>query len=56
MNENINFTPYFASPIYVGDLPELLETLNKISDKFIIDSKKSNLEFIKNREKKLKKK
>ena len=56
MNENINFTPYFASPIYVGDLPELLETLNKISDKFIIDSKKSNLKFIKNREKKLKKK
>ena len=56
MNENLEFKTYFETPIYVGDLPELVNVLNKASDKFIIDAKDKNKKFIKGRDKFMKKK
>jgi uncharacterized protein (TIGR02466 family) len=56
MNENINFKTFFETPIYVSELPELVDPLNKASDKFIIESKNKNKKLIKNVEKKFKKK
>ena len=56
MNENINFTPYFASPIYTASLPELVKDLNKASNKFIKESKESAKKTIEYNQKFYKKK
>jgi len=56
MNNNLNFTPYFASPIYVGSLPELVKDLNKASNKFIKESKEAAKKTIEYNEKFYKKK
>lgn len=56
MNENLEFTTYFQTPIYVGEIPELITSLNKETNKYILESKKLNKIIIKEREKKLNKK
>lgn len=56
MNENLEFKSYFETPIYVGKLPELVNDLNKASDKFIIEAKNRNKKIIKERDKTMKKK
>jgi len=56
MNENLEFKSYFETPIYVGELPELVNDLNKASDKFIIEAKNRNKKIIKERDKTMKKK
>ena len=56
MNENLESTEYFASPIYVVQLPELVKALNKASDPFIKNAKEKNKKLIKEQEKKFKKK
>ena len=56
MNENIHFESYFASPIYVGDLPEWVKPLNKACDPLVKEAKKRNEPILKEREKLLKKK
>lgn len=56
MNENLENISYFGTPIYFVELPELINSLNKESDKFILDAKKRNKELIKNRDKQFKKK
>jgi uncharacterized protein (TIGR02466 family) len=56
MNENLENISYFGTPIYFVELPELINSLNKSSDKFILDAKKRNKELIKNRDKQFKKK
>ena len=56
MNENIHFTPYFASPIYTASLPELVKDLNKASNKFIKESKNAAKKTIEKNQKFYKKK
>jgi uncharacterized protein (TIGR02466 family) len=56
MNENLEFKSYFETPIYVGSIPELVEAMNKASDKFIIEAKDRNKKIIKERDKIMKKK
>jgi uncharacterized protein (TIGR02466 family) len=56
MNENLEFKSYFETPIYVGNIPELINAMNKASDKFIIDAKNRNKKIIKERDKAMKKK
>lgn len=56
MNENLEFKTYFETPIYVGKLPELVNDLNKVSDKFILEAKNRNKKIIKERDKFMKKK
>jgi hypothetical protein len=53
MNENLEFTEYFGTPIYVGELPELVNLLNNKTNSFIKKSKKENKNFIKIRNKQL---
>jgi uncharacterized protein (TIGR02466 family) len=56
MNENLEFKSYFETPIYVGNIPELVDAMNKASDKFIIEAKDRNKKIIKERDKAMKKK
>ncbi len=56
MNENLEFKSYFETPIYVGNIPELVNAMNKASDKFIIEAKDRNKKIIKKRDKTMKKK
>jgi hypothetical protein len=56
MNENLENLIYFGTPIYLVEIPELVNELNKISDPLIKESKNKNKDFIKNREKIFKKK
>lgn len=42
MNENINFETYFQTPVYITELPELVDKLNKASDPHIEHAKKRN--------------
>jgi len=56
MNENLEFKLYFETPIYVGNIPELVNAMNKASDKFIIEAKDRNKKIIKERDKAMKKK
>jgi len=56
MNENLEFKLYFETPIYVGNIPELVNARNKASDKFIIEAKDRNKKIIKERDKAMKKK
>jgi len=56
MNENLEFKLYFETPIYVGNIPELVNAMNKASDKFIIEAKDRNKKIIKERDKTMKKK
>ena len=56
MNENLEFKSYFETPIYVGSIPELVNAMNKASDKFIIEAKDRNKKIIKERDKAMKKK
>jgi len=51
MNENLEFKEYFGTPIYVGELPEWVTSLNKETDHFINVSKKQSKLYIKNRNK-----
>ena len=53
MNENLEVVPYFSTPIYQGYIPELVDSLNKVSDHFIIESKKRSKNILKNRNKTL---
>ena len=53
MNENLEVTPYFSTPVYQGYLPELVDSLNKSSDSFIIESKKRSKNILKDRNKTL---
>jgi uncharacterized protein (TIGR02466 family) len=55
MNENLEFTSYFGTPIYIVELPELVNSYNKESDIFINKSKKINKNLIKERKKFFKK-
>jgi uncharacterized protein (TIGR02466 family) len=56
MNENITFETYFNSPIYLGEVKELINPLIKATDKYINESKKINIKVIKQREKDFRKK
>lgn len=56
MNETLDFQEFFGTPIYVVELPEWINFLNKITNPFIKDSKKNMKELIKKRNKLLKKK
>jgi uncharacterized protein (TIGR02466 family) len=47
---------YFGSPIYSVEIPEWVNDVNKICDKYVKDAKKNNIKIIKEREKKLNKK
>lgn len=42
MNENIHFETYFQTPVYITELPELVDKLNKASDPHIEHAKKRN--------------
>jgi uncharacterized protein (TIGR02466 family) len=45
---------YFSSPIYSNEIPEWVNNINKICDKYIKDAKKNNVKIIKEQEKKIK--
>jgi len=47
---------YFSSPIYSIEIPEWVDDVNKVCDKYIKEAKKNNTKDIKEREKKLGKK
>jgi uncharacterized protein (TIGR02466 family) len=51
MNENLEVTEYFQTPIYVVELPEWVASLNKEANVFIEKSKKDSKSFIKQRNK-----
>jgi uncharacterized protein (TIGR02466 family) len=51
MNENLEVTEYFGTPIYVVELPEWVSSLNKETNTFIEKSKKDSKRFIKQRNK-----
>ena len=51
MNEDIHCQTYFQTPVYVAELPELINPINKVSDPYIEASKKRNKEVIKKRDK-----
>jgi uncharacterized protein (TIGR02466 family) len=54
--DNLQVGNYFSSPIYSIEIPEWVDSVNKICDKYIKDAKKNNVKIIKEREKKLGKK
>jgi len=56
MNEILEATSYFGTPVYSVELPELVKDLNKESDLFINESKKINKKIINDKEKILMKK
>jgi uncharacterized protein (TIGR02466 family) len=56
MKEEIKLNLYFNTPIYSTYIPEWVDDMNKICDKYIKDSKKNNLKIIKEQEKKFCKK
>jgi uncharacterized protein (TIGR02466 family) len=49
-------TVYFSSPIFTIEIPEWVDDVNKICDKYIKDAKKNNAKIIKEQEKKFSKK
>ena len=51
MNENINFETFFQTPVYVTELPELVNKLNKASDPYIEQAKERNKNVAKERDK-----
>tara|TARA_R110002049_G_scaffold69584_5_gene180224 strand:+ start:3750 stop:4409 length:660 start_codon:yes stop_codon:yes gene_type:complete len=51
MNENISFETYFQTPVYVNELPELVDKLNKASDPHIAWSKNNTKDMRKERDK-----
>ena len=54
--EKINNSLYFSSPLYIIEIPQWINNVNKICDKYLKESKKNNTKIIKEREKKLNKK
>ena len=56
MKENLFVDYYFATPVYMGEIPEWIDSLNKASDLFIKESKYRNKDLFKNRNKELGKK
>ena len=54
--EKLSASIYFGSPIYSIEIPEWVDDVNKVCDKYIKDSKKNNAKIIKEREKKFGKK
>jgi len=54
--DQLHTSVYFSSPIYSIQIPEWLDKLNKICDKYIKEAKKNNLKIIKERENKFGKK
>ena len=53
MNENINFETYFQTPVYVTELPELVDALNKASEPHIKHARERNKMLSKERDKSL---
>jgi uncharacterized protein (TIGR02466 family) len=53
MKENLFVDYYFATPVYMGEIPEWIDSLNKASDLFIKESKYRNKDLFKNRNKEL---
>ncbi|GAG08918.1 unnamed protein product, partial [marine sediment metagenome] len=51
MNENISFESYFETPVYVNELPELVDKLNKASEPHIAWSKNNTKNIRKERDK-----
>ena len=47
MTEKLNLSTYFSSPIYTINIPEWIDPLNKISDPYILNSKKMSTSFSK---------
>ncbi len=56
MNENIHFETYFQTPVYVTELPELIDQLNEASESHIKYAKEKNKILSKERDKALGKK
>ena len=56
MNENIHFETYFQTPVYVTELPELIDQLNEASEPHIKYAKEKNKILSKERDKAIGKK
>ena len=56
MKENLEFLSYFSTPVYLTQIPEWIDVLNKHCDPFIVKAKKINKNFYNNLNKKDKKK
>ena len=54
--EKINTSLYFSSPLYIIEIPQWINNVNKICDKYLKQAKKNNEKIIKERDKKLNKK
>ena len=54
--DQLQTSVYFSSPIYYIEIPEWVDNINKICDKYIKDAKKKNEKIIKEREKRFNKK
>ena len=47
--EKINNSLYFSSPLYIIEIPQWINNVNKICDKYLKESKKNNTKIIKER-------
>ena len=54
--DQLQASVYFSSPVYSIEIPEWVDDVNKICDKYVKDAKKNNAKIIKEREKKFGKK
>ena len=54
--DQLQASVYFSSPAYSIEIPEWVDDVNKICDKYVEDAKKNNAKIIKEREKKFGKK
>ena len=54
--DQLQASVYFSSPVYSIEIPEWVDDVNKICDKYVKDAKKNNAKNIKEREKKFGKK
>ena len=54
--DQLQASVYFSSPVYSIEIPEWVDDVNKVCDKYVKDAKKNNAKNIKEREKKFGKK
>ena len=48
--DQLQASVYFSSPVYSIEIPEWVDDVNKICDKYVKDAKKNNAKIIKERD------
>ena len=55
-DDQLQASVYFSSPVYSIEIPEWVNDVNKVCDKYVKEAKKNNAKAVKEREKNLVKK